>query len=115
MPSLKMPSLKMPSPKQRQLRTLPKHFPVGTVYVVEGRSGQSGRLRVSLRYLVMPGGGRIDLLGRPLPGHVDRAQDRAKARRARRGSAAKPQPAGTRIKQPRAAAKKFVLVPGTAA
>jgi hypothetical protein len=110
-----MPLPKMPSPKQRRRSTLPKYFPVGTVYVVEGRSGQSGRLRVSSRYLVMPGGGRIDLLGRPLSGHADRAQDRANARGARRGSAAKPRPAGTRIKRPRAAAKKFMLVPGTAA
>ena len=40
---------------------LPKRFPVGTIYVVEGRGGEHGNLRVSSRYLVLPGGRRIDV------------------------------------------------------
>lgn len=40
---------------------LPKSFPVGAVYVVEGKGGERGRLDVSARYVVMPGGKRIDV------------------------------------------------------
>lgn len=40
---------------------LPKAFPVGAVYVVEGKGGEHGRLHVSARYVVMPGGKRIDV------------------------------------------------------
>jgi hypothetical protein len=43
---------------------LPKFFPVGAVYVVEGKGGEHGRLDVSARYVVMPGGKRIDVAGR---------------------------------------------------
>ena len=40
---------------------LPKRFPVGTTYVVEGRGGEHGDLRVFSRYVVLPGGQRINL------------------------------------------------------
>jgi hypothetical protein len=40
---------------------MPKRFPVGTRYVVEGRSGQKGVFQVSARYLVLPSGRRLDL------------------------------------------------------
>jgi len=40
---------------------LPKSFPVGAVYVVEGKGGEHGWLDVSARYVVMPGGKRIDV------------------------------------------------------
>ncbi len=40
---------------------LPKRFPVGTTYVVEGRGGEDGDLRVFSRYVVLPGGERINL------------------------------------------------------
>lgn len=40
---------------------LPKRFPVGTTYVVEGRGGEHGDLRVFSRYVVLPGGQRIIL------------------------------------------------------
>jgi hypothetical protein len=40
---------------------LPKAFPVGAVYVVEGKGGEHGRLNVSARYVMMPGGKRIDV------------------------------------------------------
>ena len=44
---------------------LPKSFPVGTVYVVEGKGGEQGRLDVSARYVMMPGGKRIDVAPKP--------------------------------------------------
>jgi len=40
---------------------LPKRFPVGTTYVVEGRGGEDGNLCVFSRYVVLPGGQRINL------------------------------------------------------
>jgi hypothetical protein len=40
---------------------LPRRFPVGASYVVEGYPGNRGSLRVVARYLVMPGGERINL------------------------------------------------------
>jgi hypothetical protein len=46
---------------RRACRLLPKRFPVGTTYVVEGRGGENGNLRVFSRYLVLPGGQRINL------------------------------------------------------
>jgi hypothetical protein len=44
-------------------RLLPKRFPVGTTYVVEGRRGANGHLWVFSRYVVLPGGQRINLGG----------------------------------------------------
>jgi hypothetical protein len=40
---------------------LPSRFPVGTRYVVEGRGGDEGRLRIHLRYLEFPDGRHVDL------------------------------------------------------
>jgi hypothetical protein len=40
---------------------LPRRFPVGTTYVVEGCGGAEGQLRVFSRYVVLPGGRRINL------------------------------------------------------
>lgn len=76
---------------KRQPRGLPRTFPVGTTYVVEGRGGEDGQLCVVLRYVVLPGGRRINLaadLGGPSalcsrrrPGGVTKsAQIRAKSR-----------------------------------
>ena len=42
-------------------KRLPKRFPIGTTYVVEGRSGEAGHLCVFSRYLVLPDGRRINL------------------------------------------------------
>lgn len=42
-------------------RDLPKKFPIGTTYVVEGRGGEAGALQVYSRYVVLPGGQRINL------------------------------------------------------
>jgi len=40
---------------------LPRQFPIGTTYVVEGCGGAEGQLRVFSRYVVLPGGQRINL------------------------------------------------------
>jgi len=40
---------------------LPKRFPVGARYVVEGSGGEDGHLRVFSRYIVLPGGQRINV------------------------------------------------------
>ena len=42
---------------------LPKRFPIGTTYVLEGRGGEHGDLRVYSRFVVLPGGQRINLAG----------------------------------------------------
>ena len=40
---------------------LPSRFPIGTRYVVEGRGGGDGRLRIRLRYLEFPDGRHVEL------------------------------------------------------
>jgi len=40
---------------------LPRRFPVGAAYVVEGYGGEEGDLRVIARYVVLPGGRRINV------------------------------------------------------
>jgi hypothetical protein len=52
----------------RQSSRLPRSFPVGARYVVEGRGGEAGHLQVFARYVVLPGGRHIKLpvdLGQP--------------------------------------------------
>jgi hypothetical protein len=44
---------------------LPSRFPIGTRYIVEGRGGAQGRLRVQSRYLEFPDGRHVDLPVRP--------------------------------------------------
>jgi hypothetical protein len=51
----------MRSPIDSQSNVLPMRFPVGARYVVEGRGGKDGRLRVFSRYVVLPGGQRINV------------------------------------------------------
>jgi hypothetical protein len=46
---------------EHQTRNLPKRLPAGTVYVVEGRGGQHGNLRVSSRYVLMPSGQKVEM------------------------------------------------------
>jgi hypothetical protein len=41
---------------------LPSRFPVGTLYIVEGKPGTGGKLRIVSRYVVMPSGIRYDLM-----------------------------------------------------
>lgn len=45
----------------RRTASLPDDFPVGTRYVVEGKTNAKGALRVSARFVVFPDGRRIDL------------------------------------------------------
>jgi hypothetical protein len=52
-------------PVDRQSSPLPKRFPVGARYVVEGRGGEDGHLRVVSRYVVLPGGQRINVPSDP--------------------------------------------------
>jgi hypothetical protein len=40
---------------------LPRRFPVGAKYVVEGYGGEKGYLHVIARYVVLPGGRRINV------------------------------------------------------
>ncbi|MGN6749568.1 MAG: hypothetical protein ACTHJS_13335 [Xanthobacteraceae bacterium] len=57
----------MPLSIRHKLSRLPKRFPVGTTFVVEGRAAGDGKnnkhLRVFSRFVVLPGGRRIDLGG----------------------------------------------------
>jgi hypothetical protein len=79
----------MRSPVDRQSSVLPRRFPVGARYVVEGRGGEDGRLRVFSRYVVMPGGQRINvpadlgqLPGLSVPARHKRGRNRSRAGRA---------------------------------
>lgn len=46
---------------------VPRRFPIGTTYVVEGYGGEQGHLRVISRYVVLPGGRRINVPGSIAP------------------------------------------------
>jgi hypothetical protein len=83
---------------------LPRSFPVGAVYVVEGRCGQYGHLRISARYLIMPGGQRVDVLSKF--GHPDRVRGRRRQPQTR-------QPHNHAPGRTAASAKKIALVGGT--
>ena len=48
-----------------QAARIPKRVPVGTRYVIEGRSQGEGRVRVFSRYLVFPDGRCFDLPSDP--------------------------------------------------
>ena len=84
-----------------QSSSLPTRFPVGAKYVVEGRGGEDGQLRVFSRYVVLPSGRRIKLpadfsllpgLGEPAPrrggnrNKVGRGRSRSKKIVARAGT-----------------------------
>jgi hypothetical protein len=75
-------------PVDNQSSVLPKRFPVGARYVIEGRGGKDGRLRVFSRYVVLPGGQRINVPSDPgsLPG-LSAAAPRHKRARSRSGAA----------------------------
>jgi hypothetical protein len=49
--------------KNRLKRSVPRRFPVGAKYVVEGHGGAEGHLRVVARYIELPGGRRINISG----------------------------------------------------
>jgi hypothetical protein len=48
-------------PASYKTSRLPKQFPVGTTYVVEGCRGGDGHLRVFSRHVVLPDGQRINI------------------------------------------------------
>ncbi len=89
----------------REVRRLPKRFPVGTTYVVEGRAGEDGQLLVSSRFVVLPGGQRINVaadFGRPAS-----PRTRRRFRTHRKGLAQ------NRTKSRSERAKKFMMGGGT--
>jgi hypothetical protein len=49
------------APANYRMSQLPRRFPVGATYVVEGVGGAEGHLRVIARYVVLPGGRRINI------------------------------------------------------
>jgi hypothetical protein len=51
----------MSFPTRRTPGHLPRRLPVGATYVVEGFGGEEGQLRVIARYIVLPGGRRINV------------------------------------------------------
>ena len=70
---------------------LPKRFPVGTTFVVEGRTiaadGKNNEnLRVFSRFVVLPGGRRVDLGGDATLTRSRRAHSRNRQRAASRAS-----------------------------
>jgi len=85
----------------RKASRLPKRFPVGTTYVVEGRGGEDGNLRVFSRYVVLPDGERINL-------GADSASASSRARRPRTRSENSTQNGGKR----RAVGPKKILANG---
>jgi len=93
----------MHSSANRQPRRLPRQFPVGATYVVEGYGGEEGELRIISRYVVLPDGQRINVqadLGWPVStGDLVRPRNRRQNR-------AKTTPAARR--------KKFAVRGGTA-
>jgi hypothetical protein len=51
-----------------QTARIPKRVPVGTKYVVEGKSGGAGQVMIYSRYLVFPDGRHFDLpADQPVP------------------------------------------------
>jgi hypothetical protein len=92
----------MPFTVRRTLSRLPKRFPVGTTFVVEGRAiaangKNSENLRVFTRFVVLPGGRRIDLGGDVAAvTRSRRARSRSRQNAAPRGSAAAKKIAGER-------------------
>jgi hypothetical protein len=94
----------MPLSVHHKLNRLPKRFPVGTTFVVEGRTipadgKNDSQLRVFSRFVVLPGGRRIELGG-----------DGAGATRSRRNRSRTRQTAPSRVS---AGTKKIVSERGT--
>jgi hypothetical protein len=93
-------------PVDRQSSPLPKRFPIGARYVVEGRGGEDGRLRVVSRYVVLPGGQRINVPSDPsqppgLSAHAPRhKRARSRAGRSRMATKKIMQKAGTTRQHP---------------
>jgi hypothetical protein len=95
----------MSLPINRTQNRLPQRFPVGAKYVVEGHGGDEGALRVIARYVVLPGGRRINVPADLSPLASPRAS------RPFRRSAGSKQPKG---RHSQASGKKFGARRGTA-
>jgi hypothetical protein len=95
----------MPETIEPKPNRLPKAFPVGAVYVVEGKGGEHGRLKVSARYVVMPGGKRINV--------PPRQRETASGSGRRRLRLVSSNRRGARPKQLSRGSKKFVVAAGT--
>ena len=94
----------MPFSERHKLSRLPRRFPVGTTFVVEGRAvAANGKntehFRVFSRFVMLPGGRRIDLGG-----------DAAVVTRSRRTRSRNRPSVAT---QSSSGAKKIVSEPGT--
>src|SRR5262249_35845632 len=94
----------MPLSVRHKIGRLPKRFPVGTIFIVEGRTVAANdknneHFRVFSRFVVLPGGRRIDL-----GGDATNVTRNRRARRRNRQSATPRAPAR---------AKKIVSEPGT--
>jgi hypothetical protein len=93
-------------PVDRQSSPLPKRFPVGATYVVEGRGGEDGHLCVVSRYVVLPGGQRINVPSDPgqplgLNAHARRhKRARSRARPSHLATKKNTQKAGTTRQHP---------------
>jgi hypothetical protein len=77
--------------KSRLVRRMPRQFPVGAKYIVEGYGGAEGHLRVVARYIELPSGRRINISGSRATS-FDRSRGSQAARmqpKARAGTAAK--------------------------
>ncbi|RAI34101.1 hypothetical protein [Rhodoplanes serenus] len=61
----KLGASKMGAPKDLPKDRLPRRFPVGTRFVVEGEPDRHGILRIVSRTVVMPSGRRYDLPAQP--------------------------------------------------
>jgi hypothetical protein len=60
---------------------LPRRFPVGTRYVLEGVPAEAGQLRVISRLLVLPNGRQFDLTHVPAEPAPQRRARRSNGRR----------------------------------
>ena len=92
-------------PIDRQSTALPRRLPVGARYVVEGRGGEDGHLRVFSRYIVLPGGQRINVPSDPSKCGAKFGAMSTHAPRGERGS--------NRVRSSRTATKKIMRGAGT--
>jgi hypothetical protein len=95
-----------------QQASLPRRFPVGAVYVVEGTGGGYGHLRVSSRYVILPGGRRIDVAANPDRAESSRVLRRRQVRNALQDHG-KNRLRGGGPKASASSPKKFRVVAGT--
>lgn len=99
--------------RSRKQNRLPKRFPVGTTYVVEGIGGADGHLQVFSRFVVLPGGERINL-GAEFSGRAAPRRHRSPPSQGTRAARAATKRRTARSKKILPAVrKKIIAVPGT--